>query len=228
MHRPGGCAELVTAPVSVVYPRPADMNPVLASLTEPAANGVHAMRLLPTYTKKSVFVFGAGMIGLMVLQAARALCDSRVAVADLQQGRLECARALGAERVVNPSHEDVVNEGIAFSGADGADYVVDAVGTDATKLQSLKIGRPGGAVCWLGLGGDDVRLKSYDVTLPGKTIVGSYNSSDEEFLEAGRLLHEGRMKSGKWVKTFPLEDAASVFQRMCAAAGDDIKAVILP
>lgn len=83
MHRAGACAEFAVAPASIVYPRPDGMGPVLGALVEPAANGVHAASLLPHLEKRSVFVFGAGVIGLMCLQAARALHESRVAVADI-------------------------------------------------------------------------------------------------------------------------------------------------
>ena len=228
MHRPGACAEMVAAPVSVVYPRPAGMSPVVAALVEPSANAVHAIRLLPGQPKQNVFVFGAGIIGLMVLQAARSLLGARVAVADLSPARLECAIALGAERVVNPARKDVVKQGIAFSAADGADYVVDAVGSAVTKTQSLAIARPGGAVCWIGLREDPLSLESYGVTVPQKIITGSYSCTEQEFIEAAQLLHQGKMTIGNCVKTFPLDDAAAAFHRMVAAKGDDIKAVIMP
>ena len=228
MHRPGACAELVAAPVSVVYPRPEGMDPVAGALVEPASNGVHVMHLLPGQPRKTVFVFGAGVIGLMVMQAARALAGARVAVADMIPERLECARTLGAEQAVNAGTEDVVEAGIAFSRADGVDYAVDAVGAAATKRQSLRIARPGGAVCWLGLRDDQLELESYGVTLPQKTITGSYASTEQEYLEAAHLLHAGRIRTGNWVKTFPLADAVAAFHRMSAAEGDDIKAVILP
>lgn len=228
MHRPGGCAELVAAPTSVVYRRPADMDPLLGALVEPAANAVHAMKLLPDRAKETVFVFGAGLIGLMAMQAARALLGARTAVADLRRGRLECALELGAETVVNPNEAEVVEAGIAFSKADGVDYVVDAVGTAETKRQSLAIARPNGVVCWLGLLENEIQLNSYDVTQPQKLITGSYAFVEEEFLEAAQLLCAGRMAPGRSVKSFPLTDAVEAFERMSRGEADDIRAVIMP
>ena len=228
MHRPGACAEFVAAPASVVYPRPANMDPVVGALVEPASNAVNVMSLLPGHPKKTVFVFGAGFIGLMVMQAAHAMAGAHVAVADISTERLAVASELGAELTVNPREQDAVAAGIRFSGADGIDYVVDAVGAAETKRQSLAMARPNGAVCWIGLRDNEMTLNSFDITNPQKAITGSYAAAEDEFLTAARLLSEGKLKPGRGVKTFPLEKAADAFMRMCEPSGDDIKAVIVP
>ena len=228
LDRPGACAEFIAAPAAVVHPRPPGMDPVLGALVEPAANGIHVMQLLPGYPRATVFIFGAGVIGLMALQAAQALHNARVAVADLRPARLACAAALGAADTVNPDRADVAAAARAFSGADGPDYVVDAVGSAATKRLSLEIARPGGAICWLGLRENTLELSTYDITRAQKTVAGSYSCTAPEVLQAAALLSEGVIRGGPWVKTFPMDDAADAFRRMGEARGDDIKAVILP
>ena len=228
MDRPGGCAEYVTAPASVVYRRPEGIGPVQGALVEPAANGVHAASLLPHLEKKTVFVFGAGVIGLMALQAVRALHEARVAVADLSPARLSVARALGAKRIVTVGQEDAVRAAMEFSGADGVDYVIDAVGAVATKAQSLAMARPGGGVCWIGLHDDRMALDTYAVTLPQKTVVGSYAATEDEFLLAARLLASGAIRGGDGIKPFPMDQAVEAFRRLANPTGDDLKAVILP
>ena len=228
MHRPGACAEFVTAPESVLYPRPKEMDPVLGALAEPAANGVHAMSLLPGHPKRTVFVFGAGIIGLMVLQAARALCNARVAVVDLIATRCALALELGAEKVFDGADDNVVNEAIAFSGVDGVDYAVDAVGAKVTKEQSIEVVRPGGAVCWLGLRDNMAALETFPVTLMQKAVTGSYSATEPEYLTAVRLLCEGKISAGNAVCTFPMNEAVEGFRRMADPAGGIVRAVILP
>ena len=228
MHRPGACAEFVAAPVSVLYQRPAGMDPILGALVEPASNGVHAANLLPHLPKRSVFVFGAGVIGLMCAQAVRAVHGARVAVADVSPERLDVARELGVELGVNVREQDAVKTGLEFSGADGIDYVIDAVGSAATKAQSLAMLRPGGAACWIGLHEDAVNLATYGITLPQKAVVGSYAATEEEFLFAARLLAEGRMKGGRGIRAFPLADGVAAFHRLARPQGGDLKAVIVP
>ena len=228
MTRPGGCAEYVTAPESVFFPRPANLLPVVAALAEPAANAVNAMRLLPDRRKRTVFVIGAGMIGLMVTQMAKAMTDARVAVAEVNTARLEMARVVGADRVVNPDKEDLIKAAVEFSGEDGVDYVVDAAGTPDTKALSLQMIRPNGAACWVGLIGDEMRLSSYALTLAQKAVTGSYNATRDGFAEAIELLHRGTVRWETIVTTHPLAEAAAAFRRMLSPASTDIKTVIIP
>ncbi len=226
MHRPGACAEYVVAPAYVVYPSPSGQRPVEGALTEPTANAIHVMHLLPHLRKKTVLVIGAGTIGLLVLQAAKAISGTRVAVSDIKPVRLQVAQEHGADLAVLSSSTDPVAAAREFSGADGVDYVVDAVGAATTKQQSLAACRPGGGVCWIGLHENQLRLNTYDLTLPERAVTGSYSARESEFRDASRLLAIGKISGGRWVKTFALEDAVSAFERMMRADGDDVKAVI--
>jgi threonine dehydrogenase-like Zn-dependent dehydrogenase len=228
MHRPGGAAEFVAVPASVLFPRPAHMTAQAGALIEPASNGVHVMNLLPNLDKKTLFVFGAGFIGLSVLQAAKAMCGSKVAVADLIPQRLECARALGADAVFNSAEVDVVQEAIAFSGQDGMDYVVDAVGAAVTKTASINMTRPGGGVCWLGLREDPISFPSFSITNPQRTVIGSYAATSPEFEETLGLMSDKRMDLEQTVTTCGLSKAAEEFHRTADAASAIIKMLILP
>ena len=226
MTRPGACAEFVCAPEAVLLPRPEGMDPACAALAEPAANAVHVMRLLPGQPKASVFVFGAGMIGLLVAQAAKAMLGARVGVADLDPGRLEYAVELGADVAVNASEEDAARAAVEFSGADGVDYAVDAAGAAITKKQAVACVRPGGAVCWLGLGQDEMDFSSFSVTLPQKIVTGSYSATQEEFAQAVALLRDGSLRGGRAAARFSLDDAAKGFERMGDPESDVVKAIV--
>ncbi|NQU76145.1 MAG: alcohol dehydrogenase catalytic domain-containing protein [Planctomycetes bacterium] len=229
MNRPGAMAEFVAAPTDHIYPIPESLDPVLAALAEPLANGVHVVNLMPQGEKKPVAaIIGAGTIGLMSLQAAVALRNARVLVADLNESRLEEARKLGAEATVNPMTTDLVNACREFSGADGVDMAIDAVGAAQSRCQSLSVLRPGGCCVWIGLHDNQVNLSSYDVVLPEKKVFGSYAFRGHEFESAIGLLADGRAVGGDWVKVFGLDDAVEAFQRVLKAEGNDIKAVIMP
>jgi len=144
MHRPGAIAEFVIAPTDHIYRRPKTLAPVKTALTEPMANAVHVMNLLQYMDNPTVVVIGAGAIGLMVLQGAIVLKNARVLVSDINEFRLEEAKKLGAEVVVNAQKENVSELCLDFAGSDGVDLCVDAVGATETKRQSLDILRPGG------------------------------------------------------------------------------------
>jgi threonine dehydrogenase-like Zn-dependent dehydrogenase len=149
-------------------------------------------------------------------------------MADISSDRLEAARLLGAEQTVDSKREDAVKAGLEFSGADGVDYVIDAVGSATTKAQSLAVLRPNGAACWIGLQEDQMALNSHAITLTQKTVIGSYAFTEQEFLLAARLLATGGMRSAPGIRTFPLPDAVAAFRRMARPNGDDLKAVIIP
>ena len=228
MNRPGAIAEFVAVPAEYTYPRPESLDPVLGALGEPLVNGVHVMNLLPDIQKPTMAIIGAGTLGLLALQAAIALRGARVLVADVKEARLEEARKLGAELTINPKSGDLVKTCLEFSGADGVDICIDAVGAGQTKRQSVKAVRPGGSCCWIGLYENEIEFDTYDITLPEKKIFGSYAGTRRDFECAIRLLSEGKVRGGDWLKVFPIDEAVAAFERMLRAEKNDIKAVILP
>jgi L-iditol 2-dehydrogenase len=228
MNRPGAMAEMLAVPAEHVYPCPDTLDPVTGALTEPLVNGIHMMNMAPGGRGISVAIIGAGAIGLMTLQAARYLRDARVVVSDLDEARLEVARNLGADAVINPANFDVVEAGMEFSGADGVDLCVDAVGTRETKEQSVRMLRPGGSCFWIGLYHDEISFNSYSVTIPEKKIFGTYSGKREEFLQAIEALSEGLVKGGPWIKTFSLEDGVAAFRHALHPEEGYIKTIIVP
>ena len=228
MNRPGAIAEFVAVPAEYVYPCPESLDPVLGALGEPLVNGVHVMNLLPEIHNPTMAIVGAGPLGLLTLEAAIAMRGARVLVADIKEARLEEARKLGAELTINPKSGDLVKSCLEFSGADGVDMCVDAVGAGVTKRQSVKAVRPGGSCCWIGLYENEVKLDTYDITLPEKKVFGSYAGTARDFECAIRLLSEGKVRGGDWLKVFPMDEAIAGFKRMLKAEGNDIKAVVLP
>ncbi|MBN1838266.1 MAG: alcohol dehydrogenase catalytic domain-containing protein, partial [Spirochaetales bacterium] len=211
MGRPGAMAELIAMPLDHLFPCPDSLDPVLGALTEPLANGVHLANLGSAYDRPRQAIIGAGTIGLMALQAAIVLKGARVLVADLNDARLEVARELGAQRLVNPAREDFVRACIDFSEADGLDICVDAIGTQGTKVQAIEALRPGGTAIWIGLHDNDLVLSSYSVTLSEKKVLGTYAARPEEFETAIRLLADQRVVAGPWLRVYPLEKGAEVF-----------------
>jgi L-iditol 2-dehydrogenase len=228
MTRQGGFAEYVTVPETCVVAWPDHLPASAASLAEPLANGIHVVELSRQIKPAVVAVVGAGPIGLMCQQAFQSLTPASVLVSDLSPKRLDAAKNLGAAEVINPPGDDFVTRLLSLTGGDGADVVVDAVGSGLSKQQSLRVTRPGGIAVWIGLHENTVAMDSFDVTLAERRIQGSYAASLEELKTAVDLLASGRVDGASWVKTFPLGEGVDAFGRMLAAKGDDIKAVLLP
>ncbi len=228
MHRPGAYAEYVTVPTRCVVAWPEHLPAEIASLAEPLANGVHVVNLTRQVEPQQVIVIGAGPIGLMCQQAFQAILSVEVTVGDLIPERLEVATKLGAKHVINAREEDLLNVVLDLTGGEGADVVVDAVGSRISKQQSLKATRAGGVTVWIGLHEDPITLDSYEITLAERRLQGSYAASMAELKTAVGLLANGQVDGKSWIKTFPLIEGVEAFHRMLAAQGDDIKAVLLP
>ena len=224
----GAFAEVVAVPARCLLAWPEGLPAEAACLAEPLANGVHVVHLVQHRAPRLAVVIGAGPIGLMCQQALQVLLGTEVVVVDLVPERIAVAERLGAVRTVEARQEDVGEVVRALTDGEGADLVIDAVGSAATKRQSLDVCRPGGAVVWIGLHSDAVTLDTYGITLPEKTIYGTYAAHLHELSEALDLMAGGRVDVQSWVHSFPLADGVEAFHRMLAAQGDDIKAVLIP
>jgi threonine dehydrogenase-like Zn-dependent dehydrogenase len=90
----------------------------------------------------------------------------------------------------------------------------------------VQAARPGGAAVWIGLHENPMSLNSYDVTLPEKHVIGSYAATMDDMRGALNLMAGRQVDPLPWVQRFPIERGVEAFERMLAARGDDVKAVI--
>ena len=228
MHRFGAFAEWTNVPARCLLPWPDEMPAEAACLAEPLGNGVHIVGLTQHLPAERVLVIGAGSIGLMSQQTLQVLRGSKVLVSDLVDERLGAASAVGAELVINAGRDDLEAAVRDWTEGEGVDLVVDAVGSEITKQQSIAACRPGGAAVWIGLHGNSMTFDSYDLTLPEKQVLGTYSARMDELAKALELLADGKIEVARWVQSFPLDAGVEAFHRMVAAQGNDIKAVLLP
>ncbi len=225
MHRPGGFGEYVAVPERVLIPWPEGVPAATAIFAEPLANGVNAMRQGLTARRSRVVVIGAGPIGLMCLSAAKHLHTSTVIVSDLVPERLYAARMLGADLTVNVEQQDLAREMKEYWSGDHAEFVIDAVGSEVTKLLSLKLVEPGGTVVWLGLHQDMIHLSSCALTLEQKCVSGSYSGSFQDFQQAAQLLASGVVDTS-WATSYLIEEGETGFRNMLLGKGNNIKGIL--
>ncbi len=109
-RRPGAFAEYVTVPERITYHLPEGLSFPEAAMLEAVSVALHAVSLAPAPNGGTALVIGAGMIGLLVLQAARAAGYSRVLLADIDDTRLQLGTDLGATAVINTATTDLASE----------------------------------------------------------------------------------------------------------------------
>jgi threonine dehydrogenase-like Zn-dependent dehydrogenase len=225
MQRPGAFAEFVAVPERVLLPWPENLSGLTAVFAEPLANGVNAMRQGFSGRKSRVLVIGAGPIGLMCVFAARQIYGSEVIVADRIPKRVRAARRLGAVLAINVLEESFVDAVRKQWGGQGAEHVIDAVGSSETKNLSVNLAEPGGTIVWIGLHEDRIDLQSYGLTLHQKSVVGTYSGSMADLESAVQLLRAGKLDTS-WATQFPVDQGGAAFQAMLRPEQGSIKAIL--
>jgi L-iditol 2-dehydrogenase len=102
-RRPGAFAEYIAVPETIVYRLPDSLSFADAAMLEAVSVALHAVKLSDIQGGETALVIGAGMIGLLTLQAARAAGCSRVFIADVDTTRLKMAASLGADETLHAS-----------------------------------------------------------------------------------------------------------------------------
>ena len=148
----GALCEYMVHPEEWVYHLPENMTTLEGALVEPAAVGMHAAILGEAKVGKSIVIFGAGAIGLMILQACRSLGATDITVVDILEKRLDLALKLGAKRVINGKENDAVTmlRSKEMYGDNGVELVFEAAGTAFTTKQAVQVVARGGKIMIVG------------------------------------------------------------------------------
>ena len=106
----------------------------------------------------TVVVFAQGPIGLCATAGARLMGATTIIAVDGNDHRLDIAKKLGADVALNFRNVDVISEVMKLTGGRGADSSIEALGTQATFEQAMKVIKPGGTLSSLGVYSDDVKI----------------------------------------------------------------------
>lgn len=176
----GALAEFVVAPRRNLIRVPDGVSLAEAALTEPAAVALHALRRAGGCgVGESVAVFGAGPIGLMVAQWARAMGAAPILLFDIVPEKLDLARRLGFKFAFDSRASDPVETVRSVTGRDGAHLCIEAAGVPPTFSSAAAAAMRGGRVVILGNPAGDVLLKASLISQVMRrevTLFGTWNS----------------------------------------------------
>lgn len=226
VHREGGFAEFVSAPVLNLNLVPDTLTDFEAAFAEPVAIGVQGCRRGMVTSEDTVLVLGAGPIGLAIVEVARAL-GAKVYATDLSAERLTTAADLGAIPVAGGA--GLVERVMELTNGEGMTVVMEATGAAPAMEQTIDLVAAGGRIVILGLvkKGQGVTFPGLDFTRKEVTILGSRASVDC-FPEALALLASGNIHYPKIASSFALREAPGVFQKLADNPMALHKAVFLP
>ncbi|MGH9616978.1 MAG: galactitol-1-phosphate 5-dehydrogenase, partial [Acidobacteriaceae bacterium] len=213
-RRMGAFAEYIAVPARVAYRLPDNMPFEHAALIEATSVAVHAVSLTPIALEDTVVIVGAGMIGLLTLQAAILAGAGKVFVFDVDDSRLELARNLGATRTFNSRNTSSVQELLEVANGRGADAVLECVGTSITVKLAIDVVRKGGAVTLVGNVASSIEMGLQSVVTRQIRLQGSCASSGE-YPACLSLMSRGAIRVEPLLSAVaPLEEGADWFRRL--------------
>ena len=221
-HDQGGMAEWFTVDERRLHVIPDALDWRTAAFIEPLGTPVHGARLAGGLAGRTVAILGAGTIGLLTLQVARAQGASRVVMTARSSRSRQRAAKFGPDAVVDAA--DAVSGVLAALG-ESADVVFDCVASQESTTQALHLANKGGTVIVVGVPEADVTIPLPMIQDSQLRLQGSATYLPADFAEAIDLLVSGAVDVREMATSVrPLSEAAAAFAD--AASGAHIKVLL--
>lgn len=195
VHEDGGMREFVVLEDKQVHKVDSEIEWDEAVMAEPYTIGAQATWRGNVGEGQTVFIQGAGPIGITVLKLAK-LRGATVIISDFTNERLVFAKENGADYTINPSEVDVSGQINEITNGEGANVVIDAVGVPQTFELAVEVASPAGNVVTLGFNATPSSIAMMHITKKELTITGSRLQTNQfgkvvELINSKKLTHNG-------------------------------------
>lgn len=217
IHQDGAFAEYVVVPAGQVIVLPAGMSPEQGALVEPTGCVARSLGRCKLGKEDSLLVIGAGPMGILHVQMARAMGAGRIVVVEQDSERAQVALSSGADATA-PDMGLLSGAAARIMDEGGFDVVVECIGKAAIYELALKVVRPGGCVSCFGLEqrGRLAGFEPFDIVMSEKTLVGSVGAMASDMRAAVRLLESGAIDVSAFTKhVFPLDQIDRAMKAFC-------------
>lgn len=224
----GAFAELVAVPQHILYRLPDDLSFEHAALVEPLGVAFHAINRVRVNLNDTAVVVGAGMIGLLVVQALRASGCGQIIAIDLERKRLELACELGADIGLKSDEDNVAEIVRERTDGFGADLAFEAVGITPTINLAINCLRKGGSISLIGNITPNIELPLQAVVTRELSVMGSCAISGEYDACLG-MLARGAVKVDPFISAVaPLEEGEIWFNKLYNQEDGLMKVILKP
>jgi L-iditol 2-dehydrogenase len=225
VHTDGVAAEYVAIKEERVTKIPADMPFDVGTMIEPLSVAVHAVNLAGDVNGKNVLVIGAGTIGNLVAQAAKAK-GAKVMITGRTQYRLDYAKDFGIDFCIN-EREESVREAVAREFGSGADVAIECIGVDRSVNEALEYCRKGGQVVITGVFGEKQLIAINLIQDKELTVYGSQMYREPDYQESIALVQEGKVQLKPLITAhFALEEYDKAYEYMMARKDPVMKVIV--
>lgn len=196
---------------------------------EPSTVALHGIYCNNYRKGGKVAVLGGGTIGLFTMQWAKLLGAESVAVFDISEERLELAKELGADYIVNTLKDGFKDEAMPYTSGGGYNYVFEAAGIDVTMKLAFEIAANKANVCFIGTPSKDLvfspklweNMNRKELKLTGSWMSYSSPYPGKEWSETARCFSDGTLKFNEKLifKKLPMSGAQTAFMMFKDPAG---------
>ncbi|PLR75254.1 alcohol dehydrogenase [Bacillus sp. V3-13] len=209
----GGDADYMVVPAENCMKLPDDMSFVTAAVSTDAVGTLyHAQKRLGISGRDILVVFGLGPMGNAGVMIGKGLGAIVIAV-DMLDERLEMAKELGADYIINGKHANVQDEIIRITNGRGADAAIDCSGSPYAQNDALDCVRPHGRVAFVGESKETTIKPSPQLIRKQVTVMGSWYFPIQEFPEIAEFIVRHNLPVEKLVThRFKLDEAETAFR----------------
>lgn len=213
VHKNGmACNYYIVDPWNV-HKCPQDLKAELAALVEPLAVGVGAVKRAENYKGANIVVVGAGTIGNLTAQAAKALGAGQVMITDISEDKLETARRCGLNLAVNTKDISLKDTVIEHFGVQKADIIIDCAASRSSFESILAAARPSSKIIVTGNYKQEMQLELPVLQRQEISLIGHMMYVKEDFSDAIAFLSEGKIQTDDIIsRVFPITRIRDAFQ----------------
>lgn len=190
----GTASEYFAVDASKVTPIPENMTYGEGAMLEPLAVTIHAARRFPDVKGARAVVLGCGPIGILLIQSLKAMGASEVLATDISDMRLDLAKQMGADHVVNTREKDFGEALVEAYGPDKADVIYECAGSDITMEQAIQNARKGSTIILVAVFGKRASVDLAKLNDSELDLNTSMMYRHEDYMDAIRFVNEGKIQ----------------------------------
>ena len=209
---PGFFREIANIPVRNLIAIPATLGLEQATLVEPLAVALHSMQFAALQSGETAAVFGVGPIGLLTVIVLKLAGAGRVWAIDPVAHRLELARAVGADAVIDSMTVDPVQQILKETGGRGVDVAIDCGGKDGSINQCINATCNAGRVVVTAIPSEILVPLAFHPLRRKEIVLFNVRRSNHESAAALEILLQHTARFARLIThTRPLEDIGGAF-----------------
>jgi len=224
----GAFAEYIAVPQRIVYRLPDNVSFEQATVIEPLAIALHAVKRSGASLNNTAVVVGAGMIGLLIIQLLKTAGCSRIIAVDKAREKLVMAEKFGADVCLLSDTVNLYEKILAATSDKGADIAFEVVGIEETLLVALNSLRKGGSITLVGNLKQMVSFPLQAAVTRQISLFGSCASAGE-YPDCLELISSGKVDIDSFISAVaPLSEGAGWFKRLYEKEPGLMKVILKP